>query len=146
MRHAPRGTRLRRRCLLFGGAHSGLPVQRAMQRGARVASPAKLKYPWRPKSGAAFARARSPVHSALHLNRNGPGQYTYSKVPTRVPGAIPAQVYSKRHIHRFKKAFVCCFKFSFYTFTFYTQIDILLGTNYCLLWCDYNIVVYLTVP
>lgn len=32
VRHGPRGTRLRRRCLLFGKARSGLPVQRAVRR------------------------------------------------------------------------------------------------------------------
>lgn len=30
--HGPRGTRLRRRCLLFGGARNGLTVQRAVLR------------------------------------------------------------------------------------------------------------------
>lgn len=66
-RHGPRGTRLRRRCLLFGGARSRLPVQRAVRRAALGS---RLWLNWNiPGALAGSARSTYRGPSTIHYSR-----------------------------------------------------------------------------
>lgn len=77
VRHGPRGTRLWRRCLLFGGARNGLTVQRAVRRArglsGRVSGQIEISpLPRRPplaQRTMPVARLR-PLALHIHLSQN----------------------------------------------------------------------------